>query len=38
VSINTGFVIPHGCFLSCNLDNIELVSTELFVYGFLVDL
>jgi len=38
VSVNTGFVIPHGRYLSCNLDNFELVSTEIFVYGFLVDL
>jgi hypothetical protein len=38
VSVNTGFVILHGRFLSCNLDNFELVSTEIFVYGFLVDL
>jgi hypothetical protein len=38
VTLHTGFVIPHGRYLSVDLDDLELVSTELFVYGYLIDL
>jgi hypothetical protein len=38
VTLHTGFVIPHGRYLSVDLDDFELVATELFVYGYLIDL
>jgi hypothetical protein len=38
VTLHTGFVMPHGRYLSVDLDDFDLVATELFVYGYLIDL
>jgi hypothetical protein len=38
VTLHTGFVIPNGRYLTVNLYDSELVSTDLYVYGYLTDL
>jgi hypothetical protein len=38
VTMRSGFVIPHGRYLTVDLFDSELVETEVFVYGYLADL
>ncbi|MEP7049166.1 MAG: hypothetical protein ABJB12_02385 [Pseudomonadota bacterium] len=38
VTLHSGFVVPHGRYLASDLFDLELVATEIFVYGYLADL
>jgi hypothetical protein len=37
VTMHSGFVIPHGHYLTVTLFDLELVATYLYVYGYLDD-